>query len=88
MNEYQNPMIGLEDENGRVIYFNINMILGGIDSVYKMNEKVNQLLAILSSNDLKMYVNFVKELHHLSDFFTKAKEISEQKAETVKFIIQ
>lgn len=88
MNGYQNPMIGLEDESGKVVYFNINMILGGIDSVYKMNEKVNRLLAILSSDDLKMYVDFVKELHHLSDFFTTAKDISEQKRATVKFEIQ
>lgn len=88
MNGYQNPMIGLEDENGKVVYFNINMILGGIDAIYKMNEKVNRLLAVLSSDDLKMHVDFVKELHHLSAFFAMAKEISEQKRATVKFEIQ
>ena len=88
MNGYQNPMIGLEDENGKVVYFNINMILDGINAVYKMNEKVNQLLAVLSANNLKMHVDFVKELHHLSAFFTTAKDISEQKRATVKFEIQ
>ena len=88
MNKFQNNMIGLEDEDGRVVYFSINSILGGLDAIFSMNEKINQLLAILSSDDLKMHVDFVKKLYHLSDFFKMAKRVSEQKQSTVKFTIQ
>lgn len=84
MNEYKNPMIGLEDEKGRKVFFNIDMILNGIDAIYKMNEKVNQLLAILSSEDLKMFVDFVRELSQLSSFFIMAKQVSEQISDSVK----